>query len=166
MTTAEHCGWDQSMEMSLLQKLKADLKKALVRKDEEAKNAIRIIMAEFPRITVPITLESGKKTTRPKRAEEITNDEIIGVIQGLVKSEHTTLELKKEESSAYLRILESYLPKLASREEIQAWIRENVDFSAFKNKMQAVGTVMKHYGKMADGNLVKQIIQDWNQGSA
>jgi uncharacterized protein YqeY len=166
MATTEHGGRDQSMQTSLLQKLKADLKKALVRKDEDAKNAIRIIMAEFPKITVPITLESGKKTTRPKRAEEITDDEIIGVIQGLIKSERMTLELKKEESSAYLRILESYLPQMASREEIQAWIRENVDFSTFKNKMQAVGAVMKHFGKTADGNLVKEIIQEWDRKSA
>ncbi len=166
MATTEPYGWDPSVGLSLLQQLKADLKKALINKDEEAKNTIRIIMAEFPKITVPITLESGKKTTRPKRADEITNDEIIGVIQGLVKSERTTLELKREESSEYLRILQSYLPQMAVREEIEAWIKENVDFSAFKNKMQAVGTVMKHYGKLADGNLVKQIIQEWDQESA
>ena len=125
------------------------------------RNAMRLIMAEFPKLTVPLTLESGKKTTRPKKPEEITDDDILGIIKGLVKSEQTVLEFKKEESSEYLEILQSYLPKTASREEIVAWIKENIDFSQYKNKMQAMGTIMKHFGKQADGKQVNQILQDW-----
>jgi hypothetical protein len=47
-----------------------------------------------------------------------------------------------------------------SREEIEAWIREKIDFSQYKNKMQAIGTIMKHFGKTADGKLVNQILQE------
>ena len=128
----EEYGWNQDLTMSLLVKIKADLKKSMLNKDAEVKSAMRLIMAEFPKLTVPITLESGKKTTRLKKPEEITNDDIIGVIQGLVKSEQTVLEAKKEETSEYLQILESYLPKMATREEIIAWIQENIDFSQYK----------------------------------
>ncbi len=151
-------GWSQEMQGSLLEKIRADLKIALRNKDSEVKGALRLIMAEFPKLTVPITLESGKKTTRLKKPEEITNDEIIGIVRGLVKSEKTVLEAKKEETSEYLQTLEAYLPRMASREEIAEWITENVDFSQFKNKMQAMGTIMKHFGKMADGNTVKDIL--------
>ena len=154
----EMYGWSQEMQMSLLEKIRADLKNALRSKNSEVKSALRLIMAEFPRLTVPITLESGKKTTRLKKPEEITNDEIIGIIRGLVKSEKTVLEVKKEETSEYLQTLEAYLPRMASREEIAEWITENVDFSQFKNKMQAMGTIMKHFGKMADGQTVKEIL--------
>jgi uncharacterized protein YqeY len=118
-------------------------------------------MAEFPKLTVPITLESGKKTTRPKKSKEITNDDIIGIIQGLAKSERIVLEAKKEESSEYLNILESYLPKMAAREEIITWIKANIDFSEYKNKMQAMGAIMKHFGKQADGKMVNEILQKW-----
>ena len=156
----EEYGWNQDLPMSLLDKIKADLKKSMLNKDSEVKSAMRLIMAEFPKLTVPITLESGKKTTRLKKSEEITNDDIIGVIQGLVKSEQTVLEAKKEETSEYLQILESYLPKMATREEIIAWIKENIDFSQYKNKMQAMGTIMKHFGKTADGKMVNQILQE------
>jgi len=155
-------GWNQGLPMSLLDKIKADLKKSMLKKDAEVKSAMRLIMAEFPKLTVPITLESGKKTTRLKKPEEITNDDIIGVIQGLVKSEQTVLEAKKEETSEYLQILESYLPKMATREEIIAWIKENIDFSQYKNKMQSMGTIMKHFGKTADGRLVNQILQEYD----
>ncbi len=160
-TNTEKYGWSQEMSIPLLDKLKADLKLSMLNKDAEARSAIRQIMAEFPKLTVPITLESGKKTTRPKKSEEISNDDIIGIIQGLVKSERIVLEAKQEESSEYLSILESYLPKMVTQEEIVAWIKENVDFSEYKNKMQAMGTIMKHFGKQADGKVVNEILQQW-----
>jgi uncharacterized protein YqeY len=116
-------------------------------------------MSEFPtKLTLPITLESGKKSSRPKKDEEISNDDVIGIIQGLVKSEKQTLELKKEATSDYLQVLESYLPQMASEEEILAWIRANVDLTQFKSPMQAMGTIMKHFGKQADGNVVKKVL--------
>ena len=152
-------GWDDTMGMPLLVKMKSDLKAAMLAKNEAVKGAIRIVMSEFPtKLTVPITLESGKKSSRLKREEEITNDDVIGVIQGLVKSEKQTLELKKEASSDYLEILESYLPRMASEEEITAWIKANVDLSQFKTPMQAMGAIMKHFGKSADGNVVKKVL--------
>lgn len=160
-TQTKKYGWNPDMPTSLLDKLKADLKQSMLNKDVEARSAIRQIMAEFPKLTVPITLESGKKTTRLKTNEEITNDDIVGIIQGLAKSERIVLEFKNEESSDYLNILQSYLPKMASREEIIAWIRDNIDFSEYKNKMQAMGSIMKHFGKQADGKMVSEILQKW-----
>ena len=121
---------------------------------------MRLIMAEFPKLTVPLTLESGKKSTRLKKPEEITNDDIIGIINGLVKSEQTVLEIKRETTSEYFEILKLYLPKLVSREEIVVWIKENIDFSQYKNKMQTMGAIMKHFGKTADGKQVNQILQE------
>ncbi len=160
-STPKDYGWDAQMPISLLEKIRQDLKTAMLNKDQEARNAMRQIMAEFPKLTVPITLESGKKSTRLKKPGEITNDDIIGIINSLVKSELTVLEAKSEISSAYLKILQYYLPRMADREEIAAWIAENIDFSQYKNKMQAMGTIMKHFGKTADGKLVNQILQEW-----
>ena len=75
-------------------------------------------MGEYPKLTVPLTLESGKKTFRVKKPEEITDDDLLGIIRGLVKSEKSVLELQKKENSPYLQVLESYLPRMASREEV------------------------------------------------
>jgi uncharacterized protein YqeY len=117
-------------------------------------------MAEFPKLTVPLTLESGKKSTRLKKPAEITNDDIIGIINGLVKSEQIVLEAKKQATSEYFEILQAYLPKLVGREEIVDWIKDNIDFSQYKNKMQAMGAIMKHFGKTADGKLVNEILKE------
>ena len=48
---------------------------------------------------------------------------------------------------------------MATTEQIEAWIKSNVDFSAIKSPMQAMGGVMKHFGKLADGNQVKDVLQ-------
>ncbi|GAF80517.1 unnamed protein product [marine sediment metagenome] len=153
-------GWNQDMDISLHGKIKADLKVAMLNKDTDVRNAIRVVMGEYPKLTVPITLESGKKTFRVKKADEITDDDLLGIIRGLVKSEKTMLELQNKESSPYLELLESYLPRMATKEEVGAWITKNIDFSQFKSPMQAMGTIMKHFGKLADGNMVKGLLQE------
>ncbi len=157
---AAEFGWSQEMNIALHDKIKSDLKAAMLQKKNDTRDALRVVMGEYPKLTVPITLESGKKTTRVKKAEEITDDDLLGIIRGLVKSEKTVLELKKKETSTYLHILQAYLPKMAGRDEIMAWINENIDFSQYKSPMQAMAPIMKHFGKLADGNMVKGLLQE------
>ena len=157
-------GWNQDMGIPLHDKIKLDLKNSMLQKQDVIRDALRVIMGEYPKLTVPITLESGKKTSRVKKPEEITDDDLLGIIRGLVKSEKTVLELQKKESSPYLTVLESYLPQMASREDVMAWISENIDFADYKSPMQAMGTVMKHFGKLADGNMVKGLLQELSKG--
>ena len=159
MTKADNIG--NANESPLMRQLKEDLKEAMRNKDAGKRDAIRQIMAEFPKLTIPITLESGKKTTRLKKNTEISDDDIIGIIRSLTKSEQTVLEMTGSETSAYLETLQGYLPQLADRETIITWIQENIDFSQYKNKMQAMGTIMKHFGKTADGKMVNAILKEW-----
>ena len=157
------CGWNQDMDISLHDKIKLDLKTSMLQKKNDIRDAIRVIMGEYPKLTVPITLESGKKTSRVKKPDEITDDDLLGIIRGLAKSEKTILELQKKESSPYLKVVESYLPQMAGSEEIMAWIDENIDIAEYKSPMQAMGTIMKHFGKLADGNIVKSLLQELSQ---
>jgi len=128
--------------MTLLEILKNDLKGAMKEKNEAAKDALRVAIGELGR--------SDKK--------EHTDDDVVRVLKKLIKSERELLDKKGETDSEFIRIIESYLPKMASDEEIGAWIAENVDFSKYKNKMQAMGEIMKHFGPGADGNTVKKIL--------
>lgn len=157
-------GWGPDLGMPLRDKIKADLKTALKTRNDALRDTLRLIMGEYPGLTVPLTLESGKKSFRVKRHEEMTDDDIIGIIQRLAKAEKTVLEAKGEAGSTYLQILESYLPRQADEEDIRRWIQENIDMTAFKSPMQAMGTIMKHFGKQADGNLVKQVLKEMADG--
>jgi len=157
-------GWNKDMDISLHDKIKLDLRNSMLQKKNDIRDAIRVIMGEYPKLTVPITLQSGKKTSRVKKPEEITDDDLLGIIRGLAKSEKSVLELQQKESSPYLKVVESYLPKMVSSDEVKTWINENIDFAEYKSPMQAMGTIMKHFGKLADGNMVKGLLQELSKG--
>ncbi|MEJ2655891.1 MAG: GatB/YqeY domain-containing protein [Desulfobacterales bacterium] len=130
--------------MNLQNQIKKDLSAAIKARDENKKDALRVILGEFGRL--------DKK--------ELSDDEVVKILKKLIKSEKEVLEQKGEaEDSAFIEIVESYLPQMAAEEEISAWIRQNVDFSQFKNKIQAMGIIMKHFGATADGSVVREILQ-------
>jgi len=130
--------------MTLQDKLKDDLKSAMKARDEVQKNAIRVVMGEMAR--------SDKK--------KLPDEEIIRILKKLIKSEKEMLEKSGQGStSPFIAIIEAYLPKMATQDEIGQWIDANIDLSAYKNKMQAMGTIMAHFGPSADGNTVKQVLQ-------
>jgi len=129
--------------MTSQEQIKKDLVDAIKAKDVDKREALRVVLGEFDR----------------QGAKALTDEEVAGVLQKLVKSERETLELKGEPDSAYIRTLEAYLPKMATDDEIAAFIRENIDLSGFSNTMQAMGPIMKHFGKTADGHAVKRVLQ-------
>ncbi len=131
--------------MKLQAQIKKDLPSAIKAKDDVKKDTLRVVLGEFGR--------SDKK--------ELSDDEVIKVLRKLIKSEKEVLEKKGDDSdSEYIRIIESYLPKMATNEEVKTWVEQNIDFSQFKNKMQAMGLIMKHFGSLADGNMVRKILQE------
>jgi hypothetical protein len=130
--------------MTIQQQIKKDLSAAIKARNEDKKETLRVVLGEFGRL--------DKK--------ELSDDEVVKILKKLIKSEKEVLEHKGEAAdSAFIEIVESYLPETASEAEISAWIRQNVDFSRFKNKMQAMGVIMKHFGAKADGNVVREILQ-------
>ena len=162
--SSKEYGWDGSMGISLYHKIRQDMKTAMVKKDTAVRDTMRLIMGSFPSLTVSITLESGKKSNRVKTPEEIIDEDVLNIIRKFVKSEKTMLDIKKETTSDYLELLNLYLPQMATSQEIEQWVRENVDLAQFKSPVQAMGAVMKHFGKLADGNLVKEVLK--NMGSS
>ena len=131
--------------MTLQAQIKKDLMLAMKAKDEEKKSTLRIIMGEF-----------GRAETK-----EISDDDVVRTLKKLIKSERETLEQSgKPGDNRYIGILESYLPHMATDEDIRNWIAQNIDFSSYKNKMQAMRDIMVHFGSTADGNRVKEILQE------
>ncbi len=132
--------------MSLQNEIQGELKKSMKAKDTERTGAVRILIGEFQR--------------QPEK--ELSDEKVIGIIKKLVKSEKELLAASGKSSSDYITILEGYLPKQATEEEIRTWIEENIDFSSFKNKMQAMRPIMTHFGSSADGNIVKDILNSFD----
>jgi uncharacterized protein YqeY len=131
--------------MSLQEQIKTDLMAAMKAKDEEKKSILRVILGEFNRQT----------------QKEISNIDVIKILKKLVKSEKETLSQSHgNATNRFIQVTESYLPRGATNDEIRSWITENIDFTKYKNKMQAMKDIMAHYGASADGNQVKKILQD------
>jgi uncharacterized protein YqeY len=131
--------------MNIQKQIKHDLTAAMKAKDANQKDALRVIMGEFGRL--------DKK--------ELSDGEAIKILKKLMKSEKEVLEKKGDETeSDFIKVIENYLPKMATEDEIKMWIEQNIDFAEFKNKMQAMGSIMKHFGATADGNSVKKILQE------
>ena len=131
--------------MTLQERIKKDLTPAIKEKDEVKKSAIRVILGEFGRL--------DKK--------ELPDDDVIRILKKLIKSEKETIEKKGETADTeFIKIIENYLPQMASEEEIRQWITQHIDFSQFKNKMQTMRPIMTHFGSSADGSTVKKILQE------
>lgn len=130
--------------MTLQEQLRQELKAAMKEKNSPKKDAIRMIMGEWGRLD----------------QKEVSDEDVLKIIRKLIKSEKETLEKSGDETtSEYLSILESYLPQMAGEDDIRKWIQENIDFSRYKNKMQSMGDIMKHFGAAADGNRVRKILE-------
>lgn len=127
--------------------LKLELKRAIKLKDGERSNAIRMILAEVPRLN-------------KKKDEKVTEEDINKIVNKLIKSELMVLEYSgvDESKSEYLNILKSFVPKMMSEQEIKNYVLDNIDISTYNNKMQAMGTIMKELKGKADGNTVKKVL--------
>lgn len=135
--------------MALLEKLRNDLKQAMLAKDEEKKNTIKMVLGEIPRLN--------------KLANEVPTDvEVEGIIRKLIKSETQVLELTKKDpsQSTYIKVLLSYLPQSLSKEEIKEWITANIDLTKYDNPIKAMGEIMKGLKGKADGNIVRKVLSE------
>lgn len=132
--------------MSLQESIIAELKTAMKNRDSVRTDAVRVLIGEFQR--------------QPDKA--LTDQQVVSIIKKLVKSEKELLAASGKEDSGFITVMEGYLPQQAGEAEIKAWITENIDFSSFGNKMQAMKPIMAHFGSTADGNTVKKVLQDFD----
>ena len=148
--------------MTLTEKIKADLKVAML-----ARETVRVITQRG--LLAAFVNESVAKKRKP--IEELKDDEALAVIKRSVKQHKDSIEqfakggrkdLVKEEE-AELKILETYLPKMMDEREIRK-IAEAVKTKlkiSDKSKIGVfVGAVMKECKGLADGGSVKKIAEE------
>lgn len=130
--------------MTLQAQIKNDLLAAMKARDSETTAALRVIMGEFARMA----------------NKSLDDNEVVKILKKLYKAEKEVLARQGHTAdSRFIEILDRYLPRLASEADIASWIRDNIDFSQYGNKMQSMRDIMRHFGSRADGNMVKSILQ-------
>lgn len=137
------------------------------------KEVSRAIISMFPEIgtkpgkaTDDDTIKLLKKYISMEKTRQLYIDKHITEkdVEGLNASQLNTLviskfnELGEKLTSPKIQIAKQYLPGQASEEEVIAWIKENIDLSQFKNKMQAMKPIMNQFRGM-DGNFIRKILE-------
>ena len=144
--------------MSLGEKLASDLTDAMKAKDAERLSTLRMVKANLMNRQI-------------EKGEALTDEEITKALQSLVKQRRDSIEqyekagrteLAAKEASEIGHI-EAYLPKAATREEIEQAVAEAIVESGAAS-MKDMGSVMKAtmaklQGKTADGKLVSESVK-------
>ena len=131
----------------------------------KARDSIRVdtlrgVLAAFTNELVA----KGKKPT-----EEIADPDAITVLKRLAKQRKEAAEVYTkggrselaEKELSELKILESYLPQMMSREEIEKVARakkEELGVADISGAGKLTGAVMKELAGAADGGLVKEVV--------
>jgi uncharacterized protein len=142
-------------------KVKEEIKKAMIEKNEIKLNTLRGLLSAFIN-------ELVAKGIKPQ--ETISDEDALVVIKRSVKQRKESIEqfqkggradlVEREEKE--LKILESWLPQMASSEEIKKIALAKKTEAGINDRNKAgilVGAVMKELKGQADGKAVKEIVE-------
>lgn len=146
--------------MAIKEKLMADFKEAMKAHDEIAKNTISFARAAIKQYEVD-------------HREELDDDGIAAILSKQVKMRKDALaDFEKagridliDSYKSEIEILKRYLPEQLSDEKIREIIEETASESGIEGGMQnmgkLMGPVMAKVKGLADGNRVKQLVQEF-----
>lgn len=144
----------------LHQQIKDEIKEAMKAKDAVKLSVVRGLSSAF----------TNELVTKGKKPDEmLSDDEVLAVIKRASKQRKDSIEQftaggradLAESEMAELKIIESYLPAQMSREEIEKIAQAKIaELGADKSKIGVlVGAVMKESKGTADGNVVKEVLE-------
>jgi hypothetical protein len=144
--------------MSLLKKIDEDLIKALKAGDKAGATVLR-------------GLKSDIKYKQIEKGEELTDDDVIGVLSTAAKKRRESIEQFRsgnradlaEKESSELEIITGYLPEQLTENELREMIRASIEATGADSPAK-LGLVMKDLmpkvkGK-ADGKLVSRLVNE------
>lgn len=145
--------------MSLEQQIMSDMKDAMKAKNEAALRGLRAIKAEII-----------KAKTEPGSNGEISQDTEIKLLQKLVKQRRDSLEIfstqgredlaQKEREE--IEIIEKFLPKQLSEEELATAIRQiitDTGASSVADMGKVMGAAAKQLAGRADGKTISAMVK-------
>jgi len=144
--------------MSILQKLDDDLKRALKASDSLKVSVLRLAKAAL-------------KNKQIDKGKELSDDEITSTLTTLSKQRRESIELFSkggredlaEKERQELAILQTYLPKQMTPEELDAIIVEAIKESSaggLKEIGKVMRLVMQRVHGVADGKIVNQRVKE------
>jgi len=145
--------------MALEQQIKKDIMEAMKAHDEARLNATRGIKSE-----ILLAKTSGAE-------HELTDADVLKIIQKLVKQRKESAELYTqgnrpelaEKELSEMRVMEAYLPKALSEDEVRNILKEvvaEVGATGPKDMGKVMGAATKRLAGQADGRLISTIVKE------
>ena len=146
--------------MSLEQTINNDIKAAMLAKDKMRLSATRAVKAA-------ILLA---KTAEGASGEELSDDEIIKIIQKLVKQRKESADIYTQQNRPELaeveteeaKAMEVYLPKQLSESELEAELRKIIESVGAKSPAdmgKVMGVATKALAGKADGRIISALVK-------
>lgn len=143
---------------SLKQKIKSDLNEALKQEDELSRSVLGMVLAAI----INKELAKAKEST-DEEAVEILFSELKKRKESIVAFEKGNRQELADKEKKEIEVLQRYLPKLMSEEEIKKIVKAAVDKTGAKNAKD-MGKVMKEISPQlkgkAEGSLVSKIVKE------
>ena len=144
--------------MSLAEQIVADLTASMKAQDAARTSTLRMVKAAIMNRQI-------------EKGGQLDDDEISKLLRSLVKQRRDSIEQYEkagrqelvDKEAAEIKVIETYLPQAASKEEIETAVTEAIGATQ-ASSMKDMGKVMKAAqaalsGKNADGRLVSEIVK-------
>ena len=140
--------------MTLLDTLQDEMKTAMKSHSQERLDALRLMVSAIRYVEVD--------------SPNLSDEQIIEVLKKEAKKRREAIEAYKDagrDKQAYkeqyeLSLIENYLPKMMSEEEIRAKVKEALESAKPENFGMAMNVCMKAIGKGAEGATVAKIVKE------
>lgn len=140
--------------------IQSNIKAAMIAKDAVALTSIRAIKAA---ILLAKTSEGGAK-------ESLEDEEVIKIIGKLVKQRKESAAIYSQQNRedlaqnelAEAKVMEKYLPKSLSEEEVEAAVKEiiaQIGASSMADMGKVMGVATKKLAGAADGRVISTIVK-------
>lgn len=145
--------------MALFEQISEDIKKAMLAKDKVSLEALRGIKKEM--------LEAK---TAKGASGDLTDEAAVKILQKMVKQRRDSAEIYKQQNRpelaenelAEMTVIERYLPKQMTEEELTAALKEiisEVGATSAKEMGKVMGVASKKLAGKADGRLISEKVK-------
>jgi uncharacterized protein len=129
--------------MKLREQISTDYMTAFKEKNVVAKNLLSVVKGEI-------------QTVEKNVGSELSDEDVVKILQKSAKSLKEMVSSGSEQATIELEIIESYLPKQMSKEEITQKVTELVN-----SGITQMGAIMKEFSNLpADKKVVSEVVRE------
>jgi uncharacterized protein YqeY len=147
----------------LRSKITESLKAAMQARNEGATGTIRMINAAIKQKDIDVA--------RPRGDQQISDEEILSLLQGLIKSRRESIDLYKkgnrqdlvDKEATEITVIETFLPKQMSEDEIRAAVKSAISAAgaaSIKDMGKVMGAVKTQYAGQMDMGKASAIVKE------